>query len=402
MTTIPIDTLPVLDLNVPEFWQDIYTPLAEVREESPVAMTTDGVLYVLRHDEIDALLKDPRFLAADLLAMMGLDSGPVWSWWQSLMFSKNPPEHTRLRKLVSRAFTPRQIEKLRESIRATAESLVAPALEGGVYEVMEEAAHLLPSTVMADMLGIPAGDRSVFVDWTTDIGLAFGAATDPAVKVQVEAALAGLDGYVRQMIEQRRSTPGDDLLSQLLTIEEGSDRLTTDELVGITENLMFAGHDTTRGSVGVIFQLLAERPDVHADLFSNPDLVGGAVEELLRYEAITFSTSRRHRKTARSRASRSRRARRWESACRRPRVTLDATTTPIGSTSLGKMSDRRRSVPVCTSASARRWPGWSCRSCCRSWRSAAPRWSSSTHRRGGCRSPTSVVSRRCRCASTPR
>jgi cytochrome P450 len=292
MTTTPIDTLPVLDLNEPGFWQDIYTPLAEAREASPVAMTTDGVLYVLRHDEVDTLLKDPRFLAADLLAMMGLDSGPVWSWWQSLMFSKNPPEHTRLRTLVSRAFTPRQIEKLRESIRVTAESLVAPALEDGIYQVMEQAAHLLPSTVMADMLGIPAADRSGFVDWTTDIGLAFGAATDPVVKARVEAALAGLDGYVRQMIEQRRSTPGDDLLSQLLAIEEGSDRLTTDELVGITENLMFAGHDTTRGSVGVVFQVLAERPDVHADLFANPDLVAGAVEELLRYEAITFSTSR--------------------------------------------------------------------------------------------------------------
>lgn len=292
MTTIPIESLPVLDLNEPDFWQDINTPLAEAREASTVAMTTDGVLYVLRHDEIEALLKDPHFLAADLLAMMGLDSGPVWSWWQSLMFSKNPPEHTRLRTLVSRAFTPRQIEKLRVSIREVAERLVAPALDGSTYEVMEEAAHHLPSTVMADMLGIPAGDRGVFIDWTTDIGLAFGAAGDPAIKAQVEAALAGLDAYVRELLEVRRRTPGDDLLSQLLAIEEGSDRLTTEELVGITENLMFAGHDTTRGSVGVLFNVLAERPDVHEQVFDDPSLVPNAVEELLRYEAITFSTSR--------------------------------------------------------------------------------------------------------------
>lgn len=293
MTTTPVEALPVLDLNVPEFWQDVNTPLREVREEAPVAMTTDGILYVLRHAEVEALLKDPAFVAADLLAMMGLDSGPVWSWWQSLMFSKNPPEHTRLRTLVSRAFTPRQIEKLRVSIRKVAEDVVAPAFDGGdVYDVMTEAAHHLPSTVMADMLGIPAADRDVFIEWTTDIGLAFGAAGDPEVKVRVEAALAGLDAYVRQLIELRRSTPGDDLMSQLLAIEEGSDRLTTEELVGITENLMFAGHDTTRGSVGVLFLLLAQQPELHRRLAKEPELVPNAVEELLRFEAITFSTSR--------------------------------------------------------------------------------------------------------------
>ncbi len=290
--TVPTESLPLLDLNEPEFWQDIYTPLAAAREESPVAMTTDGVLYVLRAEEIEALLKDPRFLAADLLAMMGLDSGPVWSWWQTLMFSKNPPEHTRLRTLVSRAFTPRQIEKMRAHIREIAERLVQPALDGEVYDVMTEAAHHFPSTVMGDMLGIPDDDRGVFVDWTTDIGLAFGAAGDPAIKARVEAALAGLDEYVRGLIEQRRSTPGDDLLSQLLEIEEGSDRLTTEELVGITENLMFAGEDTTRGSVGALFEVLAEKPAVHAQLSDDPSLVPNAVEELLRYEAITFSTSR--------------------------------------------------------------------------------------------------------------
>lgn len=290
--TIPIESLPVLDLNEPEFWQDIYTPLAAAREESPVAMTTDGVLYVLRADEIEALLKDPRFVAADLLAMMGLDSGPVWSWWQSLMFSKNPPEHTRLRSLVSRAFTPKQVESLRPMIRGVAERLVEPALDGEVYDVMEQAAHHLPSTVMANMLGIPEEDRTKFVDWTTDIGLAFGAAVDPAIRAQVEAALAGLDDYVRNLIAERRSKPGDDLLSTLLAIEEGSDRLSTEELVGMTENLLFAGHDTTRGAVGVLFNVLAEMPAVHDQLHADPSLVPNAVEELLRWEAITFSTSR--------------------------------------------------------------------------------------------------------------
>jgi len=145
---------------------------------------------------------------------------------------------------------------------------------------------------MADMLGIPLADRELFVDWTTDIGLAFGAAGDPEIRARVEASLAGLDAYVRELVDERRQAPGTDLLSELLSIEEGSDRLSTEELVGITENLMFAGHDTTRGAIGVLFNVLAELPEVHSQLHEVPEEVGNAVEELLRYEAITFSTSR--------------------------------------------------------------------------------------------------------------
>jgi cytochrome P450 len=285
-------TLPVLPLGDPTFWQDINTPLREAREASPLAFTDDGALYVLRADEIEQVLKDNHFLAADLLALMGMGSGPVWEWWQRLMFSNDPPNHTRLRSLVGRAFTARSSEAHRARIRAIAEELLAPAREAGGLEVMAELAHLLPSWVMCDMLGIPEEDRDVFTDWTTDIGLAFSAALDPDVRTRVEAALAHLQDYVSALIDRRRAAPGDDLLSTLIAVEDGGDKLSRQELIDLVENLMFAGHDTTRSAVGITAMLFATHPDQLDVVRSHPAAIPNAVEEILRYEAVTFSTAR--------------------------------------------------------------------------------------------------------------
>ena len=205
--------LPLLDLNDPEFWQDIHTPLAAAMEVAPLANTTDGVLYALHAEEVELVLKDPRFLAADLLAMMGLREGPVWEWWQSVMFSQNPPEHTRLRSLVSRAFTPRAVQMLRPNIRARAKQILTPAFEAGRLDAQGDLGHRLPLSVMSDLLAIPEEDRDTFADWTTDLGLAFSAALDPADRARVENALSQLELFVTDLIDRRRKVPGADLLS---------------------------------------------------------------------------------------------------------------------------------------------------------------------------------------------
>lgn len=287
-----INQLPVLDLNDPDFWQDIHTPLAAAMEVAPLCNTTDGVLYAMHASVVDTVLKEPQFLAADLLAMMGMNSGPVWEWWQSVMFSKNPPEHTRLRSLVSRAFTPKSVEALRPAIRRRAEEILLPALRAGSLDAQGDLGHRLPLAVMSDFLGIPEADRNLFADWTTDLGLAFSAALDPAVKTQVEKALSQLEQYVTALIADRRKNPGSDFLSALIAAEEGGDRLSTVELITMVENLMFAGHDTTRGGLAAMLLLMAQNPEQFAKVKANPSLVPGAVDETLRYEAITFSTSR--------------------------------------------------------------------------------------------------------------
>lgn len=287
-----ITQLPVLDLNDPNFWQDINTPIAEAMEKAPLCNTTDGVLYAMHASVVDFVLKDPRFLSADLLAMMGMSSGPVWEWWQSVMFSKNPPEHTRLRSLVSRAFTPKAVEGLRPGIRERANQILLPALDKGRIDGQGDLGHRLPLAVTSDLLGIPESDRHLFADWTTDLGLAFSAALDPAVRIQVESALSQLEEYVTALIADRRQHPGSDLLTALIAAEEGGDRLSTAELITMVENLMFAGHDTTRGGLAVMLMLMAQNPDQFAAVKSDRSLIPGAVDETLRYEAITFSTSR--------------------------------------------------------------------------------------------------------------
>ena len=287
-----MNELPLLDLSTEDFWQDIYPPIAEARELSKVVNTSDGGLYVLGHKEIEGVLKSPKFAAADLLGMMGLSEGPVWEWWNRLMFSNNDPFHGRIRKLVSRAFTPRRVERERPRIRALADRLITDGVDAGEVDLMATVAHHLPSQAMAELFRIPESDRDMFCGWTTDIGLAFGAAADPAVRAQVETALAHLDEYASRLVEERRSDPGDDLLSELIAVEEEGDRLNTRELVDLVENLLFAGHDTTRGSIGALLFLLCSDGDSMAAVRRDPSLVAGAVEESLRYEAITFSTAR--------------------------------------------------------------------------------------------------------------
>ena len=287
-------TLPVIKIEEESFWQDIYTPLEVALSESSMAITGGGQIYALGHHEVESVLKDPRFQAADLLGMMGLDSGPVWEWWKRLMFSNNDPFHGRIRKLVQRAFTPRQIDRHREAIRATSRALVSEAIAQGEIDVMNSVAHDLPSIVMAKVLRIPDEDRENFAQWTTDIGLAFGAAESPEIREQVEASLANLDSYVEDLIERRRGDLGEDLLSDLI---QAGDQLSTRELIDLIENLLFAGHDTTRGSIAVLFSLMAKHSEISQSIRSDKSSARQIVDEILRFEAITFSTCRTNSET---------------------------------------------------------------------------------------------------------
>lgn len=286
------ESLPVLHLNAPEIWQDIHAPLREAREAAAYGVSGEGAIHVLRDAEVEACLRDPRFLAADLMALNGLRSGPLWEWWNSVMFSKNPPEHTRLRTLVSRAFTPRSVERLRPQIAEHVQAILAPGLEEGRFDAQGDFGHRLPLAVISDLLDVPEADRSTFGVWTKQLGLAFSAIRDPLIHREIEDALAQLDAYVKQLIAERRQSPGDDLLSALIQVEEAGDRLSTDEMVALTENLMFAGHDTTRGALAAMAVLFARNPEQLAAVAADPALIPRAAEEVLRYEPITFGTAR--------------------------------------------------------------------------------------------------------------
>lgn len=284
--------LPVIDMIDPNFWADIHGPLRVARDTHPVARTRGGEIIVLGHAEVEQLLRDPRMRTTDLLASNGLDSGPIHDWWSRVMFSTDPPDHTRLRRLVSRAFTPLRVQQLEPTITRIADEVLAPHLERGEIDLLGDYAHHLPIRVMGHMLAIPDDEYEGFASWTADLGLTFSAIVDLELRSRLEVSLRSLEEYVRALIERRRRTPGDDLLSALIAAEESGDRLSNDELVAMVANLLFAGHDTTRSFLSISLPLLLAHPDELRRLRAEPTLIGSAVEECLRFEPPVMGSAR--------------------------------------------------------------------------------------------------------------
>jgi cytochrome P450 len=284
--------LPVVDLRDPAFWSDIHTPLRVARTVHPIAVMPSGERLVLGYDAVMFVLRDPRFRSTDLLARSGVRSGRLHEWWSTVMFSTDPPVHTRLRRLVSRAFTPRAVDDMRPLIEGIADSLLDRVVAHGEMDVLHDFAHHLPVKVIGTMLGVPDNDYPTFASWTTTLGRAFSPVIDAALREQLELAIRGLDDYVGRLIDERRRKPGADLLSQLIAAEEDGDRLSVDELIAMVENLLFAGHDTTRGLLSIALPLLCRHPHQHDRVRADPQLMAAAVEEILRYEPPVMGGAR--------------------------------------------------------------------------------------------------------------
>ena len=289
---VAIADLPVLDMADPTFWSDIHTPLRAARSRAPMARTPAGDVIVLGHAEVEQFLRDPRMRTTDLLATNGLTSGPLHEWWSRVMFSTDPPDHTRLRRLVSRAFTPQRVEALTPTIAAIADAVLEPHLDRGEIDLLHDYAHHLPIRVMGHMLAVPDADFGRFAEWTADLGLVFSAIVDPVLRTRLEHSYLALDGYVRELIDRRRREPGDDLLSALIAAEEEGERLSSDELVAMVANLLFAGHDTTRSYLSIALPLLLDHPDQLRSLRDDPALMSSAAEECLRVEPPVMGSSR--------------------------------------------------------------------------------------------------------------
>jgi len=279
------------------FWADPHPFLAEVRERHPLARTPIALYDVLRYDDVQRLLKDPRLtqVGLELITGQGIVSGPLYDWWQLIMFNNDPPIHTRLRSLVGRAFTPRRVRDFRPRIREVAEELLERCVRanGGEFDFVDDFAHLLPSTVLCEMLGIPAEDHARFAHWTALIGQSFSPALQPAQIGAIEDALRGLNAYVGELIDERHRQPGDDLLTALVQAEDDGDRLNHDELVAMVINLLFAGHDTTKTGLSIALMVLGNHPDALDQIRADPERIPGAIEETLRYEPLIGLTTRR-------------------------------------------------------------------------------------------------------------
>jgi cytochrome P450 PksS len=197
------------------------------------------------------------------------------------MINRDPPDHTRLRALVTKAFTPRVVERMQERIQAVCHELLDAAHARGRAELVRDYALPVPLTVITDLLGVPREDRRQFAGWSRKVAAGTSGALLDVVLAQ--PALIRAVRYLRKLIALRREHPGDDLVTALVEAEEAGDKLSEDELVGMIALLLLAGYETTINLIAVGTLTLVQHPDQRARFLAEPELAESAVEELLRY-----------------------------------------------------------------------------------------------------------------------
>ncbi len=268
----------------PEFRNDPYPFLHTLRAADPINLTPLGVWRLSRYRDVVRLLRDvPTGVRTTGGAMPFVDDPE--SRPGRFMLQQDPPNHTRLRKLVSRGFTPRAVQQLRPKIAEVVDACLDRVIPTGRMDIVRDLALPVPSTLICEMMGVPLDDRHKFTTWTAEAthGLAAGLAP-PDVMERATAAGENLARYFTELIEERRSNLGEDILSNLIRAEEEGDRLTPEELISQSIGLLIAGFETTIGLIANGTRALVRHPREVAKLHSNPALIAGAVDECLRYD----------------------------------------------------------------------------------------------------------------------
>jgi cytochrome P450 len=288
--------LPVLDLTDPAWWRRPAELTAPMHERGAVAAFVPAfdTVSFLRYDDCLRALTDQRLAAmgARYFEMQGWTEGPFVDWIRLNVVMMNPPGHTRLRALVTRAFTPKAVASMREVSQRVARELCDEVdASGGTVEFVHDWARVLPLRVVCEMIGIPTVDVTQMAEWAEGLAVASGMA-DVGAREAGDRAMQGFSAYVSSMIDERGRSRRDDLLSALIDVEESGDRLAMDELVAMVVQLIFAGHETTQNLVGNGMYRLLEHPEQFALLAGEPGRIPAAVEEMLRYDPPIIFTSR--------------------------------------------------------------------------------------------------------------
>jgi pimeloyl-[acyl-carrier protein] synthase len=283
----------------PEFVADPYPFYQKLREIDPVHfMPAANGYFLTRYADVAAVLKDNRFgreLPANPAAHQELPEQlrPLFAMFGNWMLFRDPPNHTRLRGLVNKAFTPRVVDGLRPHIQEIADELLDEmAADGGPQDLIARYAFPLPVIVIAQMLGVPATDRTLFKDWSSVLARAIDANPSPEELAQGAHVAQQVADYLRDVVNERRRAPKEDLISGLIAAEEQGQKLTEDELLATCVLLLVAGHETTVNLIANGTLTLLRHPAALAQLRATPDLIVSAVEELLRFESPVQSTSR--------------------------------------------------------------------------------------------------------------
>jgi cytochrome P450 len=281
----------------PEGRSNPYPLYHELRTARPVHRTSNGMWLLSRYDDCWAAVRDPRF-GKDYPPQIEQRFGPDWRQHPALasgehsMLNVTGPEHTRLRKLVSKAFTPRMIEGLKPVSERTVSELLDPVAEAGGGNVLEAVGFPLPVTIIGEMLGVPAPDRAQFRSLVRDLVAIFEMQPTPEQLASADAAQVTIRSYFLALIAEKRRRPGEDLLSRLAHTESNGDRLSDDELATMASLLFGAGFETTTNLFGNGLLALLRHPDQVALLRGDGSLFANLSEEFLRYDGTVQLVNR--------------------------------------------------------------------------------------------------------------
>ena len=279
----------------PAFIADPYPVYEELRGRAPIHHdeATDHWL-VARHDDVDALLRDRRFGRTYLHLATHEEMGhpspaaghdPFWHLITSGILDMEPPDHTHVRRLVSKAFTPQTVSAMRESVQRLMDGLLDDVRGAGAFDLITAVAEPLPVAVIAELLGVPHADRHLLRPWSADICRMYEldpTETDAALAVQASTEFSE---YLRVLSRERRVEPAGDLLSDLASVVDAGARLTEDELIGTCVLLLNAGHEATVNVTGNGWWALFRNPAALDALRADPSSVPTAIEELMRWDA---------------------------------------------------------------------------------------------------------------------
>jgi len=284
--------LPILTYEHLDDPAEAHRQIARARDRAPIAIGTHGP-EILGYELVHDLLRDPRFRMPNgvFLTGQGITSGPIWDRVTASLLSLDGAAHHRLRRLVSKAFTPRATARLRSTVVDVITDLVERQVNSGHCDVVADIARQYPIPIICALLGAPAAATQGISEWTDDIfkALSWNVAEHADA---ILAAWEAVDDYVDAMVADRRDALTDDLISELICAEHDGDRLDIGELRMLVVGLLIAGTDTTRNQLAASIQAFCDNPEQWGLLGRHPELAAAAVEETMRHSPIVWATLR--------------------------------------------------------------------------------------------------------------
>jgi len=291
---------PVFNPFNPAFRANPYPFYKDLREQDPVHATELGGIVLTRYEDVSSTLRSNDF-SRDIEATANEPTDPLWIAKRErrkgregakTILNLDPPDHTRLRRLVSKAFTPTSIDRLRPRIQQLVDDVLDRASKNGGMELVDEMAFPIPFQVISDLLAMPTDRSDELREWGQLITLSLEPISTLEDLDRTDGALNEMIPYLFTIIEDRRAHPGDDLLSALIAVEDEGDNLGLDELISFVVLLYIAGHETTVNLIGNSINALLRFPDQLAHWHDNPSIANRAVDELLRFDGPVQQTVR--------------------------------------------------------------------------------------------------------------